>query len=161
MSPLVIFGVLAALLFGGVYLTKRRFGILGLALAGGSVMAGYWGEVGGLFFAAMDIYIGVLSPENLALIVITLLPALMLLLRGPSYHSSFQRLGASVLFTLLALALVLDPLQSLLVANPTGAVIFSNLMRYRELIIAGGLALAFIDILFIKGSAHPKPSAKH
>jgi hypothetical protein len=161
MSPLLVFSVLVALLFGGAYLTKRRFGVLGLALAGGSLLAELWGVAGGLLFAAEDIHIGVLSPENLALVVVTLLPALLLLLHGPSYHGPLQRLGASLLFTLLALALVIHPIQPLLAGSGAGMAIYSHIMQSRELIISAGLVAAFVDIFFTKASAHSKSGPKH
>lgn len=161
MSPLIIFGVLVALLFGGAYLTKRRFGVLGLALAGGAVLADHLGMIGGLFFAAMDLYVGPLSPENLALVVIILSPALLMLIHGPSYHSSLQRLGASALFVLLALALALQPLQSLLLGSEAGIAIFRFVMQYRVLIISAGLIAAFADIFIMKASSRPKSGSKH
>lgn len=161
MSPLVIFGVLVALLFGGAYLTKRRFGVLGLALAGGFVLAGLWGATGGLLFAAEGIRIGALAPETFAIIVITLLPACVLLLHGPRYHSSLSRLVASILFTLLALALVINPIRPLLMGSGTGLTIYAHIMQFRELIISGGLVSAFADIFFMKASSHAKAESKH
>lgn len=161
MSPLIVFGVLVAFLFGGAYLTKRRIGVLGLGLAGGYVFADRWGTVGGQAFAAVDIYLGTLSSENLALVVMTVLPAFLLLLHGPSYRSSLQRLGASLLFTVLALALALQPLRPLLTASEAGTMIFRYLTDYRELIILAGLVAAFVDIFFLKASAHSKSGSKH
>jgi hypothetical protein len=161
MTPLIVFGVLVALLFGGAYLTKRRFGILGLALAGGALLADLWGMAGGLFFAAADIYLSTLSPENLALVFIILLPACLLLLHGPTHQSSVQRIGSAVLFTLLAVSLALQPLQSLLTGSEIGIAIFRNLMQFRELIITAGLAAAFVDMFLLKGLSRSKSSSKH
>jgi hypothetical protein len=161
MTPLIVFGVLVALLFGGAYLTKRRFGILGLALAGGSLLADLWGMAGGLFFAAADIYLSTLSPENLALVFIILLPACLLLLHGPTHQSSLQRLVSAMLFTLLAVSLALQPLQSLLMGSEIGIAIFRNLMQFKDLIITVGLAAAFVDMFFMKALSRSKSGSKH
>jgi hypothetical protein len=161
MSSLVIFGVLMLLLFGSAYLTKRRFGILALALAGGSLLVSVLGDTAGLLLAAEGSHLDRISPENLAVIIVTLLPALLLLLHGPRYHSSLPRLGASVAFVLLALALIIHPVQPLLTAHPAGLAIYRYIMQSRELIISAGIGSAILDIFFIKGSSHAKPGPKH
>lgn len=161
MSPIVIFFTLVALLFGGSYVTKRRFGVLGLALAGGSVLAKVWGEEAGLLFSAEGLRLGTLSPENFSLVVILLLPAFALMLHGPRHDSSLQKIGAPFLFTLLALALALQPLQPLLTSSGTGIAIYRNLMQYRDLIVSVGVVLSLADIFFLKGSGRSKSDTKH
>ena len=43
MNVVLIFGLLAVVLFGSAFVTRRRFGLLGLALAAGSILSGLWG----------------------------------------------------------------------------------------------------------------------
>lgn len=162
MSPLIAIGVCSALLFASAYVTKRRFGILGLALAGGAILAGLWSETVGLLFEIEDIAAGTLTSENLAVVFITIFPAVLLLLRGPKYHSSLLRLGSSVLFVLFALALVVGYLQSSLTTSDIGSAVYVHILRFRELIITGGLVAAFIDVFFMKTSSKlGKSGSKH
>ena len=44
MNVALVFAVILIALFGLAFLTKRRFGVLGLALAAGAMLSSLWAE---------------------------------------------------------------------------------------------------------------------
>src|SRR3954465_8231908 len=120
MSFLIIFLIIIGILFATAYFTKRRFGVLGLALAAGAMLSTLW--VGDLTPIIAQAGIVLVKPplESVVSAALILLPALLLLSSGPSYKSQVQRLVGAGAFAVLAAALLLDPLGSALVIDGVG-----------------------------------------
>ena len=152
MSFVVIFLMIIAALFAMVFFTKRRFGVLGLALAAGAMLSTLW--VGELTPIIARAGIVVVKPplESLVAVGLTLLPVVLLLSSGPTYKSMSQRLIGAAAFAILAIAFLLQPLGSALVIDSVGQPVYHNM------IVTVGLLLAVGDILFNKT---PKYHDKH
>jgi len=152
MEVILICVIIAALLFGAAFITRRRFGLLGLALAAGSLLSGIWGFDAGLIAGSLGIPSGaVASAVIIALIV--LLPAGVLLFHGYTYKTLVGRIIGASLFTLLALAFLIEPLGRVLVLQGFGADVYSWLANNRTAIIGVGLIVAVVD-LFLTKPAH-------
>lgn len=159
MSFVVIFLMIVALLFAAVFLTRRRFGVLGLALAAGAMLSTLW--VGDLTPLIASAGIVIIKPplESLVSAGLILLPAVLLLFTGGStYKSLLQRVIGAAAFATLAVALLLDPLGSALVIEGTGKQVYDFFVRNQTLIVTAGLALAILDVLATKT---PKPTKDH
>jgi hypothetical protein len=158
---LIIIGIIATLLYLLAYTGRRRFGILGLGLAAGTVLARAIGGDLSLYLAVGNIPVTPLSYGTASAVLLTILPALILLAGGPTYAKKRQaRLGAA-LFALLGTLLVLGPLTAHL--NTSDEIIRQILdatAKWQGYIVAGGIGLAIIDVLLYKP---PKPdiTAKH
>ena len=161
MNPAYVVSGAALLLFALSYVTKRRFGILALGLAGGALLAGLWGPIGGNLLEAEGVGAGVLSPRGLASICMTLAPATLLLLRGPAYHTKLVRVGSSLLFVVFAFSLILPHLRPLLITSELGEGVYVYMSQFRDLVLSGGIFVALIDVFLIKPSARPKLQGKH
>jgi hypothetical protein len=150
MSFLVIFLMIIALLFATAYFTKRRFGVLGLALVAGAMLSTLW--VGNLTPIIAQVGIVIVRPplESVVSAGLILLPALLLLSSGPSYKSHPQRIIGSLAFAVLAIALLLEPLGSALVIDKVGQPVYDFFVSNRVAIITICLVLAIIDILMTK-----------
>ncbi|NCQ54060.1 hypothetical protein GW791_01245 [Candidatus Saccharibacteria bacterium] len=131
---------------------KRRFGLLGLALATGSLLSGIWGYDLGLIASGLGVPSG---PWTTAIILslLILLPAGVLLFHGYTYNTMFGRIIGAGLFTLLALAFLVEPLGHILMPHGIGADVYNWLTNNRTIIIGAGLTLAVID-LFLTKPAH-------
>ena len=127
------------LLFGLAYLTKRRFGVLGLALAAGSMLSGLWAETLTPIVAGAGIQVDVPPLITIVSVALVLLPAVLLLFSGPSYHERCLRLGGAALFALLAFALLIEPLGSALVLQDQGKVIYDFVAENQVYIVTAGL----------------------
>ncbi|MDB5186644.1 MAG: conserved rane protein of unknown function [Candidatus Saccharibacteria bacterium] len=158
MTFLVIFLLVVATLFIIAFITKRRYGVLGLALAAGAMLSTLW--VGDLTPIIAQAGLVLIKPplESVVASTLTLLPALLLLTSGPAYHTTFQRVSGALLFAVLATVLLLEPLGSALVIEGTGKDIYNFLVTNRVMIITTCLILAISDILFTRT---PKIARKH
>lgn len=157
---LIIVVAIGVILFGLAFLSKRRFGMHGLALAAGATLASLWGNDAGVLLASAGVLPPSIAADALALCLVTVLPALLLLTRGKKYKKVGSRVVGSLLFTILALAFIVQPLSSVLPLDATGVVIYTTLLQYQSLIISGGIVLAIIDILMAK-APKPAPEEKH
>lgn len=160
MSFLVIFIGLVIIAFILVFLTKRRFGVLGLALAAGAVLGQLW--VGNLTPLVAHAGVQMTRPplESVVAAAVIVTPALLLLFSGPTYRSKVWRVIAGLIFATLAIAFLLDPLGSALVINGPGKPVYQFFVDNKMMIISFGLIISLLDVLATKSVKHPK-SDKH
>lgn len=150
MSFMVVLAIVAAALFLTVYVTRRRLGVLGLALAAGAILSELW--VGDLTPLVAQSGIEIVRPplSSVVATVITLLPAIILLFGGPGYKTTWQRILGSAMFAVLAIVLLLEPISAALVVDDSGKPFFEFLQRYQNVFITTGLSFAIIDLLFTR-----------
>lgn len=163
MTSTVVFAIIAALLFALPFLAKRRFGILGLALAAGAVLSNLL--VGSITPIIASTGVLLVKPplESVVAATVILLPALLLLFSSPQQHSMVRRVIGSITFSLLAIAFLLEALGSALVIEGVGETIYVFLTQNKSTIIAIGLLLAILDLFFVKipKLGKGKESGKH
>lgn len=151
MNIVIIILIVIALLFLTAYFTKRRFGVLGLALCAGSLLSAMWAADLTPFIRE---YAGVqlIAPPlaNVVSVCLVLLPAVLLLFSGPSYHTFWQRALGAAAFALLATSLVLQSLGAGLMLDPTGKQVYDFLLENRNIIITAAIAYALFDLLMLK-----------
>lgn len=163
MNVVVIFLILVAVLFTMSFVTKRRFGVLGLALAAGAMLSSLWAEK----LTPLVEQSGIVSIATLPLLAslvaaaLVLLPAVLLFFSGPVYKSKGHRVFGSLAFAVLALVLLLESLGSTLAFQDTGKQIYDFFVQNRVYIVTGGLIFALFDILATKTPKRHKESAKH
>ena len=152
MEVILIFIVITIALFISAFIMKRRFGLLGLALAAGSLLSGIWGYDAGLIAGSLGFPS---TPLTAAIILslIILLPAAVLLFHGYTYNTLVGRVFGAGLFSLLALAFLVEPLGHVLMPQGLGLDVYSWLTNNRTIIIGVGLTIAIID-LFLTNPAH-------
>lgn len=163
MSALIVFAALALVLFAISYITKRRFGVLGLGLAAGAVISTY-----ATAFVTPLLAESGLAPSDIALfslveVVLVLLPAFALLFSGPKYDSKLLRLLGSILFVVLALALVVTPLSAALVMDEASIAAYEAFTEFQAVIIVGGVGLSVFDVFVTRShsKSKPKKTAEH
>jgi hypothetical protein len=150
MSFLVIFLIIIGLLFTMAFITKRRFGVLGLALTAGAMLSTLWvGDLAPIIAGAG--FVIVKPPLNsLVSAGLILSPALLLLSSGPTYKTMRQRVIGAAAFAILATSLLLEPLGSALVIEGVGRVVYEFFVKYHASIVTAGLVLALLDLLVTK-----------
>lgn len=156
---LVIILAMTAVLFALAFMTKRRFGVLGLALSGGLVLAGALAGAGNVL-SSLGLVIHGIDPDILARCLLILLPSLILMLGGPSYAHGIMRIFGSSLYALFATVLVLIPLEDALNLDATGERIMQAIQSSNALILLALVILALVDVLLsrthrpVKGKKH-------
>lgn len=150
MVPIIVFAGLAVVLFAGAFISKRRFGLLGLALTAGATLSSIWSYNAGLVVSATGLVPEGVITQAVAQSAVVLLPAILLLFHGYSYKNVVSRIVGSFLFTILALAFLVDPIRYALPLEGLGATVYSYLTQYKEIIISAGVILAVVDLFFTK-----------
>lgn len=148
---LVIVIIIAALLYFMAYSARRRFGVLGLGLAAGTVLVRAVGGDVSAYIAGNRVPVAPLTYETTAIVALTLLPALLLLAGGPTYIKKKQARMGALLFAILATLLILGPLT---VELPTNDVYVRQFLeataKWQGYITAIGVAVAVMDVLMYK-----------
>lgn len=150
MTVIIILAVLALLLFFGAFISRRRFGLLGLALTAGAMLSTTWSYYAGLIIASTGLVPSGPITTAAASAIVVLLPAIVLLFHGYTYKNMVSRIIGSFLFTALALAFLLEPLKAALVLTGSAADIYNLLEANKGIIISVGVVLAVIDLFFTK-----------
>jgi hypothetical protein len=150
MIVVAIFAALAVALFLGAFMSKRRFGLLGLALTAGATLSNIWSYDAGLVVSSTGLVPDGPLTNAIALSLIVLLPAIVLLFHGYTYKENAARVIGSLLFMMLALAFLVEPIGFALPLQGVAADVYNWLVANRELIISIGVVLAIIDLFFTK-----------
>lgn len=150
MVPIIVFAGLAILLFAGSFISKRRFGLLGLALTAGATLSTIWSYEAGLVVSATGLVPEGAITQAATQSLVVLLPAILLLFHGYAYKNVVSRIIGSLLFTLLALAFLVEPIGYALPLDGVGNTVYSTIKEYKDVIISVGVILAIVDLFFTK-----------
>ncbi len=150
--------IIALIILATIYFSKRRYGLLGLALIAGSIISASWTSYVTLTLQLQGIRL--LSPplNVVVAVILLLLPAVFLLFVGPKYRKKWQRISGSFLFALLGTLLVTAAIareSPELIDGP----IAQAIIQVYPLIIVVGVALAIIDTVMAHAPKKGKKSA--
>lgn len=143
------------------FVTRRRFGHLGLALAAGVVLSMTWS--GTLTPLLEKQGITLVSP-SLSLVVqgvLIILPAIVMLLNGPTYNVLWQRLLGSAAFAVLGFVFLLEPLSSIFEFEGLSYTFVNFVAHYTNFLIVLGIIGAVADSLLTSPQKHKDRSHKH
>lgn len=150
MVPIIVFAALAIVLFAGAFISKRRFGLLGLALTAGAMLSTIWSYDAGLVVSGTGLFPEGVITQAVTQSLVVLLPAILLLFHGYAYKNIVSRIVGSLLFTVLALAFLVDPIGYALPLEGLGVNVYDTLKYNKDLIISIGVILAVVDLFFTK-----------
>lgn len=146
----IVFGLLAIILFAGAFFSRRRFGLLGLALTAGATLSSIWAYNAGLVISMTGLVPAGPLTNAIALSVVVLLPAVLLLFHGYTYKGTIGRIVGAALFTVLALAFLVEPIGYALPLEGVAADAYGWLVTYKDVIISLGVIAAVVDLFFTK-----------
>ena len=147
MTFTIVLAIFFGVLFLLAYMTRRRFGVLTLALAAGSILADLWSSEATPYVANLGIVIIRPPLVDVVAVILTLAPSLILLFSGPAASNKFQRIGGSVIFAVLAVVSMFEPLENALVVDEFGKQIVSRINASYAIIVTVCLVLSIIDVL--------------
>ncbi len=154
MVLVIIIGIAAAL-FLLAFVTKRRFGVLGLGLAAGVVLSQLWSVTLASVLQSQQLPVGPLSYSTLGQVAIILVPSLLLLIGGPKYRNNRGAIIGSLLYAAFAMLFIIAPItRDFAVAGDTSPV-FDFIAQWQNVLIALGVVLAIIDMLLAHGPKFP------
>ena len=160
MIPIIVFAGIALILFAGAFISRRRFGLLGLALTAGATLSTIWSYDAGLVVSSTGLLPEGVITQAVTQSLVVLLPAILLLFHGYAYKNLLSRIIGSLLFALLALAFLVEPIGYALPLDGTGATVYATLKEYKDVIISVGVVLAVVDLFFTKPAPRSEKSSK-
>jgi hypothetical protein len=161
MNVIVILLIVFLALFAGAFLSKRRFGLLGLGLTAGAIISPIWGDNAGFVLSSTGLINEGPLVSVIALSALILIPSILIMVlhRGYTYKHLPGRIIGSLLFTLLAAAFLVGPIGAAFTLTGPAAGVYNWLVANHSLIISVGVALAVVDLIIAK-PAH-KSERKH
>lgn len=160
MQVVIILGGLLLVLFVMAFITKRRLGVLGFALAAGAILSGLWTDKVTASVEGLGLQIAAPPLSLLVAIALLLLPALLLLMSGPTYTKKGHRIVGAAVFAFLACAFLVEPLGRNIVLTPETQDVYTFIATNNTYIITLGLIASLADLLVTKTHKPPK-EGKH
>lgn len=161
MVPVAVFAGIGVALFVSAFISKRRFGLLGLALTAGATLSRLWSYDAGLVVAATGLLPDGVFTQAIVQSAVVLLPPFLLLFHGYTYKHGLGRIIGSLLFTVLALAFLVEPLEYALPLSGQGADIYIMFKQYKDIVISIGVSLAVADLFLTRPVNFGHHSKKH
>lgn len=147
MNVAIVVGIILVVLFLVAYVTKRRFGVLGLALTAGAMLSQLWAKDVTPYVRDAGLVLVAPPLETVVAAVLVLLPAVVLLFSGPKYEKGTLRIVGAAAFAVLASAFLLVPLGDALVMPADSQQVFDFLVTHRVWIVTAGIVFAVVDLL--------------
>lgn len=153
------------MIFGGIligmfvlgFFSQRRFGVLALALAAGSVLASIWSKQLGDVLEQAGLEAAVLPVGVISSVVLLIAPALLLVLGGPKHHEKSKRAVAALAFAVLGAAFLVEPMGSYITLSGDALTAYTWLLGSYKYVITAGLVLGVLDMFVGQNSKHKKP----
>jgi len=146
--------IVIILLFVLAYWTRRRFGVLGLALCAGYLLSSMWTEQVTPYVQKAGLVLVAPPLNSVVAALLILLPAVLLLFSGPTYSKKPQQIIGAAFFALLASAFLLAPLGNSMSLDNMGAFYYNLLADNKTIVITVAIAYALFDILTLKTPKH-------
>ena len=139
---------MAVVLAGLVYVAKRHFGLPVIGLAVGMVMTQLWAADVVPYAAGVGIGIDRSALLAVVTIVLTVLPAVVLVCCGSVVSQRWWRIGGSLIFGVVAVYVLFGALSSLVPpVDETSKTIMAVLDGSHALVVTMGFACALVDTL--------------
>jgi membrane protein len=160
---MILLGLLAGtavVLAGLVYIAKRHFGLPVMGLAVGMVVTQLWAADVMPYAASLSVGIDRSTLLAVVTIVLTVLPAVMLVCCGSVISQRWWRIGGSLIFGVVATYVLVDALSSLVPpADETSKTVVAALDGSHAAVVTIGFACALVDTLVARAKG-AKPHKK-
>lgn len=160
MNSTILIPIVSVVLFALSFISKRRFGLIGLALAAGSVLSSIWEDPASLIVSSLGIVQNGPMTTAVTLSLLTVIPAIVLLFHGHSHTAKPIRIVSSLLFAVVGTAFLLEPLRYAIDTGGSSLDFYNTIHSYKDLIIGVGMVLAILDLFFTKPPKHDKKSKR-
>jgi len=139
---------MAVVLAGLVYVAKRHFGLPVMGLAVGMVMTQLWAADVVPYAASLSVGIDRSTLLAVVTIVLTVLPAVVLVCCGSVVSQRWWRIGGSLIFGVVATYVLVGALSSLVPpVDETSKTVMAVLDGSHAVVVTIGFALALVDTL--------------
>ncbi len=155
---MIVLGLYFAALFVVAFVSRRAMGVPTLALTAGAVLAKLWTDSLTPLVASTGVIIVRPPLSSLVAIALTLIPALLVMIRAGKVSAHHYSIFGSVIFATLAVMLTYGAFANAVVLDEASKTYVAHLLTYDRIIITTAIILALLDILLYK---RPQPHEKH
>lgn len=150
MTYLIVLGIYFAILFTLAWFSRRSLGVPTLALAAGALLATLWTDSLTPIVAETGIVIVRPPLASIVAVVLTLLPALLVMARAPKTTSKLHGVFGSIIFALLGVVLTYGAFSNAVVLDDASKNYVLEIMKYQNVAITACVSLAVLEVLFYK-----------
>lgn len=160
MTYLIILGVYSAVLFAIAWLSRRSLGVPTLTLAAGALMADLWTDSLTPLVAQAGLEIVKPPLTSVVAVALTLLPALLVMVRQHKVSSHYRSVLGSLVFAVLGVLLTYAAFSNAVVLDEASRQYALEIANYQNIAITVCILLAVAEVLFYK-KPHPHEFKKH
>ena len=155
MTFLIVLGIYCGILFLIAFFSRRLVAVASLALCAGAVLAKLWtNDLTPLVAQAGVLMIS--SPlGSIIAVTLTIVPAVLVLLRSPKVAKKHHGALSSVVFAVLGVMLTYGAFSNAVVLDEQSRHIVSSILDYERWILTGGILLAIFEVLLFHKPRHP------
>ncbi len=161
MTYLIVLAIYLAMLFLIAWVSRRSLGVPTLALAAGALMADLWTDSLTPIVAQSGIVIVQPPLTSVVAVVLTLLPALLVMLRQQKVSSHYHSILGSIVFAVLGVLLTYAAFSNAVVLDAASKQYALEIAKYQPITITACISMAVLEVLLHKKPHHGHESKKH
>lgn len=150
MTYLIVLVIYFAILVIVAWLSRRSLGVPTLTLAAGALLASIWTDSLTPIVAQSGLVIVQPPLTSIVSVALTLLPALLVMLRAPKHSKHWHSIVGSIVFALLGVVLTYGAFSNAVVLDEASKNYVLQFVNYQNIIITACVGLAVLEVLFYK-----------
>lgn len=150
MTYLIVLGLYLAIVFFVAWISRRSLGVPTLALAAGALLATLWTDSLTPIVAQSGLIIVQPPLTSIVSVALTLLPAILVMMRAPKASSKLHGVFGAIVFALLAVVLTYGAFSNAVVLDEASKSYVIQFVQYQNIIITACVGLALLEVLFYK-----------
>lgn len=159
MTYLIVLAIYFGILFLVAWLSRRSLGVPTLALAAGALLASIWTDSLTPIVAESGLVIVRPPLASIVAITLTLLPAILVMMRSPKASSRGHSIVSAVIFAVLGVVLTYGAFSNAVVLDAASKSYVLEIVKYQNIAITTCVGLALLEILIYK--KHHAHGEKH
>lgn len=161
MTYLIVFGIYFAGLAVIGMMSRRSLGAPTLALAAGALLASYWSDSLTPFVAQAGFVLVQPPLSSIVAVILTLFPALLVMIRSPKATSFLHSLLGSLVFAAFAVVLTYPAFEKAVVMDEGSRGVIGQGVIYFSVVATVCILLSVIEILVYRKKTHTEHTKKH
>lgn len=161
MTVVITFGSIMLVTFLAAFFAGRRFGVMALSLAVGSLLSSWWGGWLAGLLNNFDIAVPGIPSTILATLILLLLPLVATLISGPKYGKKHKKIISAAAISVLMIALLIVPLGGFIKMDNSSLVVYRMLVGVWRYLATAGFVAGVIDLLLMHNKVAKHLSNKH
>ncbi len=154
MTYLIVLVIYLAVLFAVAWLSRRSLGVPTLMLAAGALLADIWTDSLTTVVAQAGLVATKPPLASIVAVALTILPALVVMIRSHRVSSQRRSIIGSVIFAVLAVMLTYDAFVNAVVLDDASRQYAAQIIQYRSSVITVCIVIALLETITHRKAHH-------